>query len=84
MFCHEAAFWYCLDPDKVTPFYGVAVVDNSLCLVSPWMDGGRICCYVDGEKGFIRLDLVRNFSHQSRALIDKHLVVTSSTSHAGI
>ena len=75
MLLHEA-FWYYLDPDKVVPFYSVA--DNSLCLVSPWMDGGRICRYVDGEKVFIRLDLVRGFSYAYSALLEKYLVASSS------
>ena len=78
MLCHEAAFWYYLDPDKVIPFYGVAVVDKLPCLVSLWMDGGHICCYVDGKNDSIRLDLVRGFSYAYSALLDTHLVASSS------
>ena len=77
MFCHEAAFWFYLDPDKVVPFYGVAKVENSPCLVSRWMEGGPICCYVDGKEDSIRFDLVRGFSHPYSALLDKHLVTSS-------
>ena len=79
MFFYEAAFWYYLDPDHVVPFYGVAEVNDSQCIVSLWMDGARICCYVDGKEDFIRLDLVRSFSHMHGALLDdKHLVTSSS------
>ena len=78
MFFHEAAFWYSLDPDYAVPFYGVAVVDKSPCLASLWMDGGRICCYVDGKGDSIRLDLVRSFFHMYNALPDEHLVASSS------
>jgi len=64
MFYHEPAFWYYLNPDKVVQFIGVAVVQvenvKLSCLVSLWMKGGTICCYVDGkEKGPVRLDLLR-------------------------
>ena len=78
MLFHEAAFWYYLDPNHVVPFCGAAVVKKSQCLVSLWMDGGRICCYVDGKGDSIRLDLVRSFSHMYNALLDKHLVTSSS------
>ena len=78
MLFHEAAFWYYLDPDYVVPFYGAAVVEESQCLVSLWMEGGRICCYVDGKTDSIRLDLVRSFPHPYGALLDKHLVSSSS------
>ena len=77
MIFHEAAFWYYLDPEYVVPFYGVVDVNNLPCLVSLWMDGGRICCYVDKKEDSIRLDLVRGFSHPYSALLDKHLVATS-------
>jgi len=79
MFFHEAAFLYYLDPDYVVPFYGVSNVNNSPCLVSLWMDGGRICCYVDRKVDSIRLDLVRSFSHSYSALLDKHPLVASSS-----
>ena len=75
---HEAAFWYYLDPDYAVPFYGVAVVNKWPCLVSLWMDGGRICCYVDGKGDSVRLSLVRSFSHMYDALLDEHLVASSS------
>ena len=78
MLFYEAAFWYYLDPDYVVPFYGVADVNNSPCLVSLWVDGQRICCYVDEKKDSIRLDLVRSFSHPYSAPLDKHLVMSSS------
>ena len=78
MVFHEAAFWYYLDPDYVVPFYGVAVLNNLSHLVSQWMGGGRICCYVDGKEDTIRLDLVRGFSHPYCAPPNKHLVTSSS------
>jgi len=78
MLFYEAALWYYLDPDYVVPFYGVADVNNSPCLVSLWVDGQRICCYVDEKKDSIRLDLVRSFSHPYSALLDKNLVMSSS------
>ena len=63
----------------MVPFYGVAEVNNSRCLVSLWMDGARICCYVDGkEDPIIRLDLVRSFFLTCSALLDKHLVASGS------
>ena len=42
------------------------------------MDGGRICCYVDGKNDSIRLDLVSGFSHAYSTLLNKHLVTSSS------
>jgi len=74
MLCHEAAFWYYLDPDKVVPFYGVAVVDKSPCLVSLWMDGGRICCYVEEKSDSIRLDLLRQVAEGIKYLHDLNFV----------
>jgi len=78
MLFYEAAFLYYLDPEYVVPFYGVADVDNSPCLVSMWVDGWPICCYVDKKEDSIRLDLVRSFSHPYSALLNNHLVTSSS------
>jgi len=74
MFCHEAAFWYYLDPNRMVPFYGVAVVNKLSCLVSLWMDGGRICCYVEGKSDSIRLDLLRQVAEGIKYLHDLNFV----------
>jgi len=74
MLCHDAAFWYYLDHDRMIPFYGVAVVDKSSRHVSLWMDGGRICCYVDGKSDSIRLDLLRQVAEGIKYLHDLNFV----------
>jgi serine/threonine protein kinase len=59
-FGREALIWRQLSHPNLLPFFGLYVLDNRLCLISPWMDNGDLKRFLgNAPSGIDRVSLVR-------------------------
>ncbi|KAJ7852009.1 kinase-like domain-containing protein, partial [Mycena leptocephala] len=50
-FGREALIWRQLSHPNLLPFFGLYVLDNRLCLISPWMDNGDLKDFLSKSSG---------------------------------
>ncbi|KAJ6592900.1 kinase-like domain-containing protein, partial [Mycena capillaripes] len=71
----EALIWRQLSHPNLLPFFGLYMLSNRLCLISPWMDDGDLKHFLhDAPLGTDRLSLIADVGMGLEYLHSKHVV----------
>ncbi|KAJ7919572.1 kinase-like domain-containing protein [Mycena leptocephala] len=74
-FGREALIWRQLSHPNLFPFFGLYVLDNRLCLISPWMDNGDLKRFLgNAPSGIDRVSLIADIATGLEYLHSKHVV----------